>query len=689
MFKIKRSNILLLFACLLFAPGAIAQNDVNLKFGKPTKEEMEMTTYKSETPEAVVLCRLTNVNYTVQTNGYIVDYNEKVRIKVLRPEGARFATVTIPYSKLTQSKSGVSATRFSLKSKAIEMDNGELMSSMSNYFDGATGSMTESAVGVYTEESVEDLKATAFNMENGKVVKSKLKSGDVVREQVDDATWQVKFTIPDVKQGTVIEYEYCLHSQLFWQLHDWYAQCEIPVAYACLDMEIPNYLIFNIEEHGLQRLNCSCVTGTMRYKLESDAIAAPVSVTTNHYTCVGRDLKAIPKDSYVWNEQDYCAGITAELKSYSLRGTMPISYAKTWEQIDRMILDDEDLGKALDNPSPLADELKAKVADITDERQRAAEVYNQVMSRVRWNGTYALWPNKTSETLKKGEGTNADINLLLIQSLRSSGIQAWPVVLRSRDMGLLPYNFPSISKLSTCVVGVALSDGQTLFADGSAGNGGFNVLPAPLLVERARMVAKGKSSKWVNLQKLQKAQTSTVVDAVLTADGKLTGTSTTRYTGLAAVNHRQAMQAAGKTVAPSASSEIEEKTEFSVQGEVSDGTISVLPFSQPPLAANPFTATERIMPVEFPSLLSESIVVNITMPEGYRLAEEPKNTIVTTPDKGLEGRYFTSVTENKAQVLYQFSVNKIIQPEKSYSDLRELFQRFVDYSNHRLVFKKN
>ena len=79
---------------------ATAQEAVNMKFGKPTKEELSMTTYEKDTNAyAVVLCRLTDVEYTVQTSSYLVDYREKCRIKVLKPTGAKYAKVVVPYQK--------------------------------------------------------------------------------------------------------------------------------------------------------------------------------------------------------------------------------------------------------------------------------------------------------------------------------------------------------------------------------------------------------------------------------------------------------------------------------------------------------------------------------------------------------------------------------------------------------------
>ena len=655
---------------------AMAQDNVNMKFGKPTNEEMQMTTYEADPDaDAVVLCRLTDVEYIVQENGYLVDYREKFRIKVLKPSGARYAKVVIPYQMNMSHGSNLGGLRFSMF--ANQLSTG---SSTEFGFDG--GSMTTEAMGDYSDESVEDLKATAFNLNGSKVVKSALKKGDVVKKQIDEQNYQLEFTVPDVKEGTVIEYEYTIHSELFWLLHDWFAQCEIPVVYAKLDMNIPSYLLFNVEEHGIQRLTCTCTNGVVRYKLISDPMANQVSAVSNHYICIGRNLMAMPKDDYVYCTKDFWAGVTAELKRYRLRGTMQMDYAKTWEQIDQMVLDDEDLGKRLNDHSPLRDELQAKkIAEIADRNERIAAVYQLVMSKVKWDGTYKIRPEKPSETLSKGVGSNADINLLLIQSLNDVGFNAAPVVLRTRDLGQLPTSFPSLQKLSSFVVGIVTEAGKNVYIDASSKDGYLNVLSENLLVERARLVQKNNKSTWVNLQQVAKSQKSTIIDAVLTPDGVLKGKQTVRYEGLAAMKYRQEKGIDG--FAP----DITDSLEFTLQGQVTDGTITICPFPNP-MKENPFKAEKRKMPVEFPSIATNRVVVNITLPEGYTLAGEPRNTTIVSSDKGLEGRYQTSVSGGKVMLSCQFSIKKLVHSEKSYDDLRQIFNLFSQYNTEPLTFKK-
>lgn len=113
----------------------------NLKFGKPSNEEIDMTVYEKD-PEAsaVVLCHLTTVKYQVDFLNYLVDYDVKKRIKVLKEEGREYANITIPYIYNPEDEYGL--------------------------------------------EQIEDFKATVYNVENGKVVKTKIGKERVFTERI-------------------------------------------------------------------------------------------------------------------------------------------------------------------------------------------------------------------------------------------------------------------------------------------------------------------------------------------------------------------------------------------------------------------------------------------------------------------------------------------------------------------------
>lgn len=493
-----------IFAAVLFAVSfclsAAAKDAVNTKFGKPTKEELTMTTYAPEPDaEAVVLCRLTDVEYSFQTDGYLVDYHEKIRIKVLKSEGAKYANITIPYYILQQGKDGVNNSQIALRPQHIDL-KGTVSAD-----ETVSGSIAENIVNGYIHESIEDIKATAYNMDGSKTTKSKFK-GNVVQEQVDGEIWQARFTIPDVRQGTVIEYEYTRHSELFYRLHDWQAQQEIPVAYARLTVTIPRHLLFNFEQHGSQQLVAKQESSSMIYKLVSDPLAAPTTVMAYRYIFTGQNLKGAPSDPNVCLA-DYYTGVTAELSSFGLRSTAPANYADTWEHVDQLLMGDDNLGKMIEDHSPLREQLQAEnIQAIANEQERAATVCRLVFTHVKWNGKYAMWARDTHETLQQGEGNSADVNMLLMQTLHDAGLKVNPVVMRLRNLGALPVNFPTISKLTNYVVGIKTRNAGTVYVDASSPEGKLHTLPDQLQVERAHPIGFPSNAPWVSLRKAVNSQ---------------------------------------------------------------------------------------------------------------------------------------------------------------------------------------
>lgn len=454
-----------------------------------------MTTYAPDPDaEAVVLCRLTDVEYSVQTDGYLVDYHEKIRIKVLKPEGAKYAQVTIPYYVVPQDKDKLYTSQMALRPQHIDI-NGAV-----TYDEGASRSISTNIATNYIHESIEEVKATAYNMEGSKTTKSKFK-GEVALEQLDDETWQARFTISDVRQGTVIEYEYTRHSELFYRLHDWQAQQEIPVAYARLTVTIPRHLLFNFEQHGSQQLVAKQESSSMIYKLVSDPLAAPTTVMAYRYIFTGQDLKGAPSDPNVCLA-DYFTGVTAEVSSFGLRSTPPADYANTWEHVDQVLMADDNLGKMIEDHSPLREQLQAEnIQTIANEQERAAAVCRLVFSHVKWNGKYAMWARNAQETLQQGGGNSADINMLLMQTLREAGLKVNPVVMRPRNLGALPLTFPTISKLTNYVVGVKTRNAGTVYVDASSPEGKLNTLPEQLQVERAHPIGFPSTAPWVSLKK--------------------------------------------------------------------------------------------------------------------------------------------------------------------------------------------
>lgn len=640
----------------------------NLKWGKPTDQELNMTEYAADKDaDAVVLYHKTDVSYEFINNDFRVFYRVNTRLKVLKPEGKRLADGQIVY--------------------------------------------VENETNRTRHEIVSGLKATAYNMENGKLVKTKMERSMTSVERLDKNQLVTKFSVPQVKVGTVIEYEYRIESDFYGNIRDWYAQRDIPVLYTCYELSIPEWFTFNIEETGMNR---------MEKKEDSQPMTLLFSggtenILTNIKTFIGRNLPALKDDDFVWHATDYGDKVTAELAGIFIPGSVYKSYTSTWDDVDNQLLNDEDFGGRLKRSSPLKDEIiAASIPGISDKKERIAAVWQLLKSRVRWNGDYAFWGKSASKVLKEGTGTNADINFLLINMLQDAGIESVPIVMRRRDSGILPLSHSSLKYLNTFVVGIQMDDSTMAYLDGSAEDGYLNVLPAKLLVSRARVVKKTASLMpnntpdiWVNLQTNARGRETTTIQAQLSADGLLTGKKSSMLIEEAAAAKRRSWRLAKDSTEQiqkmqerdgieiqsyrlegrnDFSPTVKEEMTFTKQCDAAGDIIYLNPFIFIPQHESPFTAAERILPMEFPYKQAEMQNVMITLPEGYVVEEAPKPIIIKLD--GATARIVCNVNGNVLNVQYVMNIDKTFFASTQYQDLKAFFDKLVESNKHIITVKK-
>ena len=633
----------------------------NLKWGKPTDQELQMTEYAlDKEADAVVLYHKTDVSYQFTNNDFRVIYRVNTRLKVLKPEGKRVADGQIAY--------------------------------------------LENETNRTRREIVTGLKATAYNMEDGKLVKTKMERSMTSEERLDKNQMVLKFSVPQVKVGTVIEIEYRIDSDYYGNIRDWYAQRDIPVLYTCYELSIPEWFTFNIEETGMNHMEKKESSEPMTLLFSGGT----ENILTNIKTFVGRNLPALKDDDFVWHAADYGDKVTAELAGIFIPGSVYKSYTSTWDDIDNQLLSDEDFGGRLKRNSPLKDEIiAAGIPDISDKKERIAAVWKLLKSKVRWNGDYAFWGKSASKILKEGTGTNSDINFLLINMLQDAGIESTPVVMRTRDSGILPLSHSSLKYLNTFVVGIPMTDSGMAYLDGSAEDGYLNVLPAKLLVTRARVVQKPGADLWVNLQANARGRETAIVQAQLSADGQLKGQKSTMLVEEAAAAKRRLWRLAKDSTEliqkmqerdgieiqsyrlegrHDFSPTVKEEMTFTKQCDVAGDMIYLNPLVFIPQHESPFTTAERILPIEFPYNQSETQNVIITLPEGYVVEEAPKPIIIKFD--GATARIICNVNGNQLSVQYQMNISQTFYASTQYQDLKAFFDSVVESNKHIITVKK-
>lgn len=655
----RKPVIIMLTAALLKSVAAWGQSLPKFKFGEPTMEELKMTTYdKDSSAAAVVLLNLRDVGFRLDGGDITEVTTNRFRIKILKDAGKDYANVDhVLYNS-----------------------------------QGAKG-----------HEKIFGIKAVAVNLENGKVVKTKMKSDMIFTEKIDEYHDRVKFTIPQAKVGSVIEYEYNVSSDLYYQMDDWNVQQPIPVVHARYTSIIPEWLLFRYELRGPGLLQPILGDGLVERR---DVI----QTTSKNYVYVGNNMPAAKGDDYVWCKRDYIARITAELTATNFPYVGYKDFGETWDRIDEMLHKADWFGSKFGSKSPYCDEIKEKGIDkIADTEQRAVAVLKLLFSHLKWNETFELSPQSMTKTAKAGTGSNADINLIMVNMLRDAGIEAVPVVMRLRNTGTLPVTYPSMDKLNTFVVGIPTGEGKMMYADASSEKGFLNAFTPSLYVNKARILSKGEGEKWVDLQLIGKANESNVVTAAIDANGELKGKVKAVHRGTGAYMFRSHYAQAKDekeyvtdkeedynisiadyktTDAKEFGDEASEDYTFTRKGEATDDHIYISPIIYPMVKSNPFTDATRQMPIEFPFIHTERTLYTITIPEGWEVEELPKSVNIATQGREMTARIVCGVDNNVIKCNTIFKINKVFFANNRYDEVKTFFANIVERSKDLIVLKK-
>lgn len=124
-------------------------------------------------------------------------------------------------------------------------------------------------------ENIIGLDASAYYMENGKMVRTKMKKDMIFKERLSENQMTLKFSIPQVKAGTLIEYEYRLESDFFFTIDSWKAQSDIPTLYTEYDIIIPEYFKFNTDMRGTESLETKSESTSLSLSIGGSSSNAP------------------------------------------------------------------------------------------------------------------------------------------------------------------------------------------------------------------------------------------------------------------------------------------------------------------------------------------------------------------------------------------------------------------------------
>ncbi len=652
----------------LFASSNIAAQvgEPNLKWGHPTQQELQMTNYSPDpNADAVVLCKTTDVQYVITKDVLQVRYDVKGRIKILKPEGSQHANVDIYYT----------------------------------VNDGVEGN----------REEVTCAKGATYNLVNGTLEKSEVTSNMISTHKALDPKQKVMTILfPDAKAGSVIEYEYSILSDLYREVKDWEAQCEMPVAYTKYDVTIPEWFGFYVQtignEYNNSHISQQRTTKRPIYVIETSG--AEYECLGVNFEFEGRKLTPLKNEPLIFSPKVYAQRVIIDINTETLPRHTKHQYAMTWSEIDQHLLKHNNFGKLL-NSNPLKKEMKkAGIAQIKDEDEKIMATVKLLRQHVKWNGKYELYGTSPSQAVKTGRGSNTDINFMLIAMLNDAGINAYPAVLCPRNIDIIDENHPTMKNLTSTIVVIDRGDRFQVF-DGSVENATIDILPTTFLVGKARVIKKDNSNPWINLEDRGIEITTHKITGDIDQNGKLSATCLSTYHSKAAELMRKAIKSSGdecpnnklqsSTITihdyksqgvDNVETPVTEIVNFSSQLNCNEGAITLPQLIVPFIDEKLFKSDVRYSPIEFPTKVNETIDISLNIPDGWEVADVPAPISLNTSDKTIMMSITPSTTGNSVKVSTQLSINRLVFSKQDYKGIKNLMERITKQSKEPFIIKQ-
>lgn len=559
-------------------------------------------------------------------------------------------------------------------------------------------------------EYITGLQAETINLVDGKIQITKLDKKQIFTKTIDKFTSEMSFTMPDVKPGSVIEFKYNWNANFFTDFPDWEFQERLPVRYSEFTAGIPDIFYFRPQPRFSIPLT-KMTTKTDGRSLMADGQGYPynIDVTTRGMSNVP-SLRDEPfMSSYVDNVQS----IRFQLVTVKPIGGFAKDLSDTWAKVAGHLEDNDDFGGQLKRRLANEDAIIAKAKSFRTDDQRIAYVFGEVKNAMKWNdvdnwrtndGTVKAWDNKT--------GNSAEINLILYHLLKQSGVDAYPMVVSTRDNGKVMPFYTSLAQFNRAVVYIPIDSTRNYVLDATSKYNIYNETPADILNSSGLYIDKQKNVyDIVYIKKQQPARQTVLINAEIKPGGKLEGEAqigSTSYNRIDAVE-RYKKDGEKKYIdylrdddnnlkISSISFEnmdvdtlpLAQKLNFSLDLAGSDENYIYLnPNLFTPLKSNPFLSENRATDIDFGYQRSYTVSGIYKEPTGYKVDALPKSISMTMPDRSVSFKRLVAEQDGIITVRFVINYNQAEYSKDNYPDFHEFFKKMHEMLNEQIVLKKS
>ena len=270
-------------------------------------------------------------------------------------------------------------------------------------YDFATKAISLYKASQGNRERVMGLKAVTYNIVDGDIEETKLKKDGIFESELSEFYEETKFTMPNIKDGSVIEYKYRINSPFIYNVDEYIFQHSIPANKIEASFSSPEYYNFKLNSKGYLGIypKVTRVNSGITIKSKSrQTIGATVSTNfnsdkidffENKHIYNLANIPALKEEPYINNINNYRAAVKYELSSVQYPNSIPKYYSSTWKNVVKTIYDSPSFGVELNKTGYYNQDIDALTSSVTDPMQKAGLIYGFVKDKVKWNGIYGKY----------------------------------------------------------------------------------------------------------------------------------------------------------------------------------------------------------------------------------------------------------------------------------------------------------
>lgn len=518
------------------------------------------------------------------------------------------------------------------------------------------------------------LKGVTYNLVNDSIVKSEIDDNAIFKTRFNKYLDEIKFTLPNVREGSVIEYSYVIKGD---GVPGWKFQYAIPVVQSEYTVEVP--AVYKVRH---------TVTG----------LFSPTYETSNgKEKWMLNNIPAFRSEPFMPSETDFVSGLAF---SYS---------SNSWNAINENLWFDVNFGGTIKGFPFLKKDAEQITASLTDPKLKIIAIQQYIKNHLTWDGTKDIYAaDDLKDNFRRKAGTAADINLAMASMLQKVGIPVDMVLLSTRGNGFVRMDYPTLRQFDYAVC-LAYADTVPYLLDATEKYLLWNVLPERCL-NGVGLVISGKGYTWARLSSTTKRRTVASADLALNDHGQLQGMLTYTRDGYAANEMRSRYNKYGQdayladfvknpvwNVLKSEFRNLDDIEKSAIEAHeilipepqtTTGNLIYINPFIAFKEEKNPFQADKRQFPVDFVVQHENIYLTNITIPEGYIVDEIPQPKVLALPKNKGKFTYTTNQIGNRLTILSNIQINESMFTPEEYPALKEFYNRIIAKLAEQIVLKK-